>query len=149
MHNKQGKAMIFYLSMLISVVSVIFYQLCQKGIAANVNPFVSVIISYSVAIVFCCLLWIFFPSSTGFLESVKDANLASYLLGFAVVGIEIGFLLVFRSGWKLGLANGFSSTITTIILLFIGIVVFKEHLSPMKIIGLACCVVGMVLMYWE
>ena len=141
--------MIFYFSMLISVISVIFYQLCQKGISPHINPVVSVIISYSVALLFSCLLFPFVPSSMGLLQSFKEANAATYLLGFAVVGIEIGFLLVYRSGWKLGLANGFSSTITTTILLFIGIVVFKEHLSTLKIIGLIFCLAGMVLVYWE
>ena len=149
MRQKNPKGMIFYLSMLISVLSVIFYQICQKSIATNINPVVSVMLSYSVAILFLFVLLFFFPSSKGFMESVREANIATYLLGFAVVGIEIGFLLVYRSGWRLGLANGFSSTITTTVLLFVGIIVFKDHISPIKIIGLVCCVVGMILVYWE
>lgn len=149
MHNNPARPMIFYLSMIISVISIIFYQLLQKSIAVNINPVVSVIITYSIAIIFSIMLMPYVPSSKGFLESLKDANYASYLLGIAVVGIEIGFLLVYRSGWKLGLASGFSSTVSTTILVLVGIIVFKEQLSPLKIIGLACCIAGMILVHWD
>ena len=137
--------MMFYLSIIIAIVSVVFYQILQKGISTNVNPAVSLIITYVVALIFSVILYFLIPSQENIFDSIKNANIASYLLGIAVVGIEIGFLLIYRNGWKLGLAAPFSSSITNILLVSIGLIVFKEHITGIKLLGLLFCTVGIVL----
>ena len=137
-----SKEIMFYLSMIIAIISIVFYQIFQKGISNNVNPAVSLIVTYVISIIVSLILYFIFPSTEGFRDSLKNVNYASYLLGIAVVGIEIGFLLIYRSGWKLGIAAPFSSSITNVLLIFIGLVVFKEHLTGVKLIGLLFCMVG-------
>jgi|WetSurMetagenome_2_1015567.scaffolds.fasta_scaffold21783_5 drug/metabolite transporter (DMT)-like permease len=144
-----SKGIMFYLSMIITIVSVLFYQILQKGISNNVNPAVSLIISYTIAILVSIILYFIIPSGEGFINSIKKANLASYLLGVAVVGIEIGFLLIYRNGWKLGLAAPFSSSITNILLISIGLLVYKEHLTGMNMLGLFFCIVGIILISYK
>ena len=89
-----------YLTMLMAIVSVTFYQVFQKEISLLVNPFASLIITYLVAIVVSVIFWFAFPGGTSLLVAFKSANYASYLLGIAIVGIELGFLLIYRAGWK-------------------------------------------------
>jgi len=135
----------FYQSMIIAIISVVFYQIFQKGISNNVNPAVSLIITYAVAIIVSLILYVILPSKENFIDSLKNANYASYLLGIAIVGIEIGFLLIYRNGWKLSLAAPFSSSITNILLILIGLTVFKEHITGLKLLGLLFCIVGIFL----
>ena len=85
------------------------------------------------------------PSKESFGDSLKNVNYASYLLGVAVVGIETGFLLIYRSGWKLGLAAPFSSSITNVLLILIGLLVFKEHITGVKLLGILFCIAGVFL----
>lgn len=135
----------FYLSMMIAIISVIFYQILQKSISSNVNPAVSLIITYSIALIFSACLLFVFPQEGSFIDSVKKANLASYLLGFAVVGIEVAFLLIYRSGWKIGIAAPLSSSVTNVVLILTGLFIFREHLTGTKILGLLFCIIGIVL----
>jgi drug/metabolite transporter (DMT)-like permease len=143
--NLNSKEIMFYLSMIIAIISVVFYQIFQKGISNNVNPAVSLIITYVIAIIVSLILYFILPSKESFSDSIKKANYASYLLGIAIVGIEIGFLLIYRNGWKLGLAAPFSSSITNVLLIFIGLTVFKEHMTVLKLLGLLFCIIGIFL----
>jgi multidrug transporter EmrE-like cation transporter len=138
--------MMFFFTMLILVLSATAYQVLQKQIAPNVNPVVSMLITYIVGLAFTLLLFLFYPLRVSLVSAVKEANYASYLLGFTVVGIELGYLLVYRYGWKLGLASPFQSAITTVLLVIIALFFFREHLSPVKLLGIAFCLVGIVLM---
>ena len=143
--NINSKGIMFYASMIIAIISVVFYQLFQKGISANVNPAVSLIITYAVAMVFSIGLYFAIPSSETIVDSFKNANYASYLLGIAVVGIEIGFLLIYRTGWKLGIAAPFSSSVTNVMIILISLLIFKEHITGIKLIGLLFCIIGVSL----
>lgn len=140
-----SKGMMFFVWIFVAIISVLCYQMLQKGIPVNVNPAVSLIITYAIALVLSFILYFIIPSSESLLVSIKGVNYTSYLLGAAIVGIEIGFLLMYRSGWKIGLAAPLTSSITNILLIFIGLVVFKEHISGLKLLGLLFCVIGIVL----
>lgn len=135
----------FYVSMIIAIISVVFYQIFQKDISRNVNPAVSLIISYVIALLLSMILYFILPSESSFIDSIKNANYASYMLGIAVVGIEIGFLLIYRSGWTLSLAAPFSSSVTNILLISIGFIAFKEQITRLNFLGILFCVVGIFL----
>ena len=135
-----------YLTMLMAITSVTLYQIFQKEIAPQVNPFASLILSYLVAIVISFIFWMVYPSGTTLIEAFKSANYASYLLGLTLVGIELAFLLIYRAGWKIGVANIFSSSVSAVLLIFIGLAVYKEHISLIKILGIGLCIVGLMLL---
>lgn len=135
-----------YLTMLMAIVSVTFYQVFQKEISLQVNPFASLIITYLVAIVVSVIFWFAFPVGASLLVAFKSANYASYLLGITIVGIELGFLLIYRAGWKIGVANIFSSSVSAVLLLFIGMAIYREHLSLTKLLGIGLCIVGLMLL---
>jgi drug/metabolite transporter (DMT)-like permease len=135
-----------YLTMILTIVSVTFYQVFQKEISAQVNPFASLIITYLVAIIISLIFWWVYPGGVSILESIKSANYASYLLGITIVGIELGFLLIYRAGWKIGVANIFSSSVSAVLLLFIGMAVYREHLTLTKLLGIGLCIAGLMLL---
>jgi len=135
-----------YLTMLMAIVSVTLYQVFQKEIAPQVNPFASLIITYLVAIFVTISFWFCFPGGISLLEAVKSANYASYLLGITIVGIELGFLLIYRAGWQIGVANIFSSSVSAVLLIIIGTAAYREHLSPVKMLGIGLCIAGLVLL---
>ena len=135
-----------YFTMLMAIVSVTLYQIFQKEISPQVNPFASLIITYLVAIAVSVVFWFFYPAGTSLLEAVKSANYASYLLGITIVGIELGFLLIYRAGWKIGVANIFSASVSAVLLIIIGMAVYREHLSLTKILGIGLCIAGLMLL---
>ena len=85
----------------------------QKSINENVNPLTSMIINIfsSINCFFYCNY--IFPSKN-IMDSFKELNWASYVLGVAIFGLEIGFLLVYRSGWNINIAALFANVVTTV-----------------------------------
>jgi drug/metabolite transporter (DMT)-like permease len=69
------------------------------------------------------------------------------LLGFAVVGIELGFLLAYRYGSNIGNTQFYATTMLTLVLIPLGIIFFHEKLSVINIAGIAVCVVGFIMMH--
>ncbi len=102
--------------MTLTVVSNIAYHYCQKGISGQVNPVVSLLATYHTALVLT-LIASFFVGAGG--EGMWTAaawsrlNWASFALGFAAAGLELGFLLVYRAGWKLSMAAIYSNVVVT------------------------------------
>jgi multidrug transporter EmrE-like cation transporter len=65
-------------------------------------------------------------------------------LGFAVVGLEIGFLLAYRAGWNISLAGLYANVIVALILIPIGIVFFKDQISVTKAVGIVLSIAGII-----
>jgi uncharacterized membrane protein len=57
----------------------------------------------------------------------------------------LGFLLAYRSGWRISVAAVATNVAVTLLLVPIGIMVFKDHLSLRNVLGLIFCVLGLVL----
>lgn len=73
-------------------------------------------------------------------------NSATPILGFAIVLLELGFLLAYRCGWNVGTASIISTVIVTLLLVPIGLIVFHEGISAKNIVGIILCVIGMIFM---
>ncbi|NJO69786.1 MAG: EamA family transporter [Bacteroidetes bacterium] len=145
MENQSG-GWPFFGSMFVIILSIVSYQVLQKSISVNIHPVVSVIISYIIALIGSFLLLLIFPLKNDFYTELSKANVASFLVGIAIIGIEIGFLLAYRNGWKLGLAMPFTSSVSILVLTLIGFLFFKEQISPIKIAGILLCISGIILL---
>ena len=135
----------FYFPFAMAVSGMLFYHLAQKSIPKEMNPFFATIIAYLAGIVVCALCGLTFPGNKSFVSSIRASNWAVLVLGVAAASIEVGFLLAYRAGWKISLAAVASNVAVTALLIPVGIIVFKDHLSLRNILGLVFCVVGLVL----
>jgi uncharacterized membrane protein len=139
----------YYLPFLVAIGGTLLYHLAQKSIPAASNPFFVLILAYVVGIVTCAVCALFFPSDKPFIDSIKESNWAVFAVGVAVVLIEMGFLLAYREGWKISTAAVATNVAVTVMLIPIGFLVYKEHLSIRAIIGLIFCVLGLILVTRE
>ena len=134
----------FYMSMFLVVAGNILYHLSQKSIPRGLNPAFSVTVSYLVALALSIAIYPFF-SDQPFRESSRQLNWSSFGVGVAAVIIEFAFLLVYRSGWNLSIATTIASAAIAVVLIPLGILVFREHVSPLNVVGLLMCLAGLVL----
>lgn len=137
---------LYYISILLIIVSNIFYHFIQKTTPADVNPLIALIVTYATAILACILLLPFFPEKAGLVDSFKKLNWTSFALGLTVVGLEAGFLLAYRAGWNISFAGLFAHVVVALLLIPIGILWFKEHVTMINIAGLLLCIAGLVLL---
>ena len=80
---------------------------------------------------------------------MKKLNWASVGLAVAIVGIEFGFLLTYRSGWNLGIAAVLVNVVASLILVPVAIFLFKDEISWIKILGILVCLAGLVMLNWK
>jgi uncharacterized membrane protein len=135
----------FYLPVAVAVGGSLLYHLSQRSIPKGINPFLATIAAYMIGIVLCAACFLIYPSGKSLKDSVGEVNWAVFGVGVAVVLIELGFLLAYRAGWRVSVAAVTVNVAVTLILIPVGVTVFKDQLSPRNVIGLILCVAGLVL----
>lgn len=136
---------LFWLSIGLTILSNVLYHLSQKLTPANISPMVALGATYGTALIICILLLPFFPPKDGLLATIRQLNWASFGLAFAIIGLEVGFLLAYRAGWNIGLAAIVSNASVTLILIPLAVLLFKEKVTPLNLVGVAACILGLIL----
>ena len=137
--------LVYYFSIGLIVISTGLYHIVQKLTPGSVNPLLSLSVTYAAATVICLLLLPVFPLGASLFDSLRELNWSSVALGFTVVGIELGFILAYRAGWDISLAAIVSSSGAALLLVPIGLLLFREHVSAINLAGVLVCVAGLVL----
>lgn len=133
------------ISLPLIIFSVILYHLAQKNMPKDASPLVAIATAYAVAIVICLA----FLMGTGEMrkgeELFRNQNwLVLVLIGVSAIGIELGFLYAYRTGWKISTTAITTGAFTTVTLAVVGVLWFKEQLTPLNLAGIALCIAGVV-----
>jgi multidrug transporter EmrE-like cation transporter len=140
---------LFYFSITLVILSSALYHFSAKSVPANINFAISLLVTYAVALGITLAFALLFPAESGFASELKKLNWASFLLAIAIVGIEFGFLLVYRSGWDLGIAAVLTNVVASLILVPVAIFIFKDKLNWVNIVGIFVCLAGLVMLNWK
>lgn len=136
---------LLYPAILLTASSTVFYHIVQKSTPMDINPMVSLFISYITAAIMCVALLPVFGKGIVFSEQLHKVNWASFALGAAVLGIEIGFLYAYRVGGNISTTNLMSSALAVITLLAIGYFFYHDQITASKIAGIVLCMAGIIL----
>jgi uncharacterized membrane protein len=139
----------FYLPFAITVGGMLLYHLSQKSIPKEMNPFHATAIAYAMGIVACAVMGVTYSTNRSIISSLKLSNWAVYGMGIGAAAIEVGFMVAYRMGWKVSLTAIATNVAATAILIPIGLLAFREHLSTRNILGVILCVVGLFLVVRE
>lgn len=134
-----------YLGIILAIVSNVLYHIFQKSIPGNINPLVTLVVTYFTAAIACLLALPFFHGYGSVFTVFKQIHWASIALGFSIIGLEAGFLLAYRAGWKISLAAGVANVVVAALLVLVGLVFYREQLTLQNIIGVALCLAGLLL----
>ena len=140
---------LFYFSITLAIASSALYHFVAKSTPSNVNFTVSLLVTYAVAFVVTFIGFFLFPTTNGIFAEIKHLNWASIGLAIAIVGIEFGFLLTYRSGWNLGIAAVLVNVVASLILVPVAIFVFKDKISWINVLGILVCLAGLVMLNWK
>ncbi|TAK11691.1 MAG: hypothetical protein EPO32_11370 [Anaerolineae bacterium] len=139
----------YYFAIVLTVVSNVIYHIFQKLTPTQVNPMLALAVAYIFAALVSLLMLPLFPLQAGLVSELRQVNWASIGLGASIVGLELGFLLAYRLGWDITLAALVSNVSVALILIPIGLALFREHLSAVNVTGLVVCLIGLVLVNWK
>jgi drug/metabolite transporter (DMT)-like permease len=127
------------------VFSTVLYHVAQKSIPPEAPPLLSLLVSYGVAIAGTLALLPFFPVRAPLSRAFRQLNWASAAIGLTIVGVELGFLLAYRAGWRVSVGAAVSNAAVAALLVPVGLIFFGERLSGLNGFGLLLCVAGLVL----
>lgn len=120
------------------------YHFFSKSLPSSTNPFIGLAVTYIVAFLGSVLLFVLTKNT---IYSNQKVNISIYnlLLGVVIIGVEGGYMLMYRAGWEVSKASVVANIILAILLLWIGSIVFHESVDLKKIVGIILCVVGISL----
>ena len=138
--------MVMYVFPIVLIVtSNIVYHIFQKSMPQSVNPFSALLVTYLTAAIVTLVALPFYKTDKGFIQSFNELNWTSFALGVAIVGLELGWLLAYRVGWNISVGSLVANIALAIMLIPIGILIYKEIFTINQVLGVMFCLVGLIL----
>ena len=134
-----------YVPIFIVVLSNTLYHICAKSTPDGINTFASLSISYTVGAVAYVLMYFHTQKNSDLIAEYRHLNWSSFALGLSVVGLEAGFILMYKAGWNISTAQIVQSVILAVVLIFVGCLLYKEIITVQKIVGILICLGGLYL----
>lgn len=131
------------------VIANVFYNIATKSTPAGANPYLTLVITYFTGMIAAFLLYLVSQPEGSFTEHFRALNWTSWILGFSIVGLEVGYIYLYRAGWNLSIGSIVCNILLAVVLIGIGVLYYKEQLHVVQIAGIVCCLVGLVLMNWK
>lgn len=130
---------------LVVVAANTFYNICAKSVPENVNSFAALTVVYGIGAVVSLILFFITGEQKNFFAEVMKLNWASVVLGISVVALEFGYIAIYRAGWKITMASLVANISLAVVLLIVGVLLYKEAVSIKQIIGVFVCAAGLIL----
>lgn len=145
----------YFVSLAIVVLGVLIYHAAQKKLPHEASPFMVLSVAYGVALSLTLVLWWLLPGlgriqSEVQLDQSRFERLQPMLMPALVIGagallVEVGFILMYRSGWLVSYASLSANVTASLLLVPLGVLVFKESVSPTQVTGFILGAVGLYL----
>lgn len=141
----QGVMNATYFPILIIIIGGLLYQFSQKSLPKGLNAYFAIIIAYLAGIVLCLISNWIYPAEGTFTEAVRKSNWAVFGVGAGAVLVEIGFLIAYRQGWQISVTSMLVNMVISLVLVPVGLLIYKERLSGWNALGIAFYFAGLIL----
>ena len=131
--------------LLLIVLSNCFYNICTKSVPEGVNTFGTLTITYLVGAVLSAVLFVVSVKPSGVASEIAKINWTPFVLGIAIVGLEAGYVFLYRAGWKVSNGALTANICLAVALLIIGFLLFKETITIKQLAGVVVCGIGLFL----
>ncbi|MCQ2466005.1 MAG: DMT family transporter [Clostridia bacterium] len=131
--------------LILVVISNTFYQVCAKSVPDKINPFASLTITYLVGALMSLILYFVLNKGGNLINEYKHVNWAPFVLGLVIVGLEVGYIYMYKAGWQVSVAQIVQAAIIAVLLIFIGYWFYKEAITWNKVVGIVVCLGGLFL----
>ncbi len=117
----------------------------MKSMPSDVNPFGALMVTYFVAAVISAVIFIFMVGPSNIVFEISKINWTSVILAIAIVGLEVGYVFVYRAGWAVSTASVVANIGLACVLLVVGYLLYKENVSLTQMMGFFVCMGGLIL----
>lgn len=131
--------------LLLIVVSNTVYNIAAKETPGHASAFLSLTGTYIVAAVVSFIAYLLSSPGKTLGQGISELNWSSIALGFVIVGLETGYIYLYRAGWKVSVASIVANVALAAVLLIVGLLFYKETIGVKQVIGIVLCLGGLVL----
>lgn len=102
-------------------------------------------VTYLVATIISAIIFAYMVGPSNVSAEISKINWTSVILALAIVGLEVGYVFVYRAGWAVSTATVVANIGLACVLIFVGYFLYKENVSINQIVGIVVCMFGLVL----
>mgnify|MGYP001418285931 CR=1 FL=1 len=135
----------YYVSGILAVIGAVSYHYFVRRVPTSLNPVVAIIGIYITVLLLVITLLPFFPPEGGLAKHIRQLNWIQIGVAASVFLLDLGFLLMYRHGWKISTGNLITGVVVNTVLLGSGVILLGEKMSPTNFIGVAICIVGVAM----
>ena len=119
------------------------YHFALKVMPSGANPIVSLAVTYGLVTLGLVAVALVVPDPVPLRDSLRQLNWTVLALALAIVVLDFGFLLLYRAGFDVSLGQLVTQSAAALVLIVIGVAVFREKLTPANVAGIVLCVAGL------
>jgi uncharacterized membrane protein len=127
----------------LAIACTVGYHLVLKLTPSGVNPLLSLLVTYALVSLLFGTILLAAPGEFAWRQEVRQLNWTALALAVAIVGLDLGFLFLYRGGYAVSLGALVTQSAAATLLLLVGVAVFRERLSVANAVGLVLCLVGL------
>lgn len=139
----------YFFSAVLAIVGSVAYHHFVKRISPTIHPVVSIVGIYVGVLMLSSLLLVFSPPSEGYRYHFTQINWVQLAVAASIFLIELGFVLMYRSGWNLSTANLVTSVFINVLLVGLGLWLLREQVSLINAIGIALSIIGVAMISYR
>lgn len=134
----------YYLPVILIVGANVFYHIGAKGIPGQLNPMIGIFVIYQTGAIAAMALFYISDPVKDIAAQFKILNWAPFVLALALIGLEYGYIMLYRVGWNISVGSLVCNIALAVLLLFLGMLVYKETMSVHQVIGIGLCIAGLI-----
>lgn len=132
-----------YAWLVLAVAATVGYHLVLKVTPAAANPFLSLAATYAVGSVCFLVGYAVTAGAAPLRANVHALSWTPVALAAVVVLLDVGYLMLYRTGYDLSLGQLVTQSAAALLLVGLGVALFKEKITLVNVAGIALCVVGL------
>lgn len=137
--------MAYFAPLILIVCANTFYNIATKSTPYNVPPMFFLTIVYLLAAAMSAGLYFLSPERISAGDALARVNWTAPLLALTLIGLEAGYILLYRAGWKMSVGSLSANVLLAVILIALSVTVYHESIGPRELAGIGCCILGLFL----
>ncbi|MBQ2677541.1 MAG: EamA family transporter [Firmicutes bacterium] len=135
----------YFLPVIIVVVANVLYDVVAKSVPEDINTFVGLMITHFTLIIINGAIYFVGHGFSDVANQFSMVNWAVIAFAITMVGLDAGYILLYRAGWNISLGTLVCNISLAIAMLIIGGTAFNELVTWLQIVSVVVCAVGLVL----
>jgi uncharacterized membrane protein len=127
----------------LAILCTVGYHLVLKLTPAGVNPRLSLMLTYALVTLVFGVILLVAPGGFEWRQELRQLNWTALALAVVIVGLDLGFLYLYRGGFEVSLGALVTQSAAAMLLLVVGVAVFREKLTLANAAGLLLCLAGL------